>query len=110
MRARGSEVVSLSLLFLLLSLTAAQYQYYDEEDQVSSHSHSQPHNNFLKPHFDFNSNKFPFFKIPLHDILKLSKHHLDHPGLGEKNSQLIGTLIFNKQLYDSHCNHDVATK
>ena len=32
MRLSGSELLSLSLLFLLVSLAAAQY--YDEEDQV----------------------------------------------------------------------------
>ena len=34
MRLSGSELVSISLLFLLISVAAAQYQYYDDEDQV----------------------------------------------------------------------------
>ena len=38
MRLSGSELVSISLLFLLISVAAAQYQYYDDEDQVG-HGH-----------------------------------------------------------------------
>ena len=34
MRLSGSELVTISLLFLLVSLAAAQDQYYDDEDQV----------------------------------------------------------------------------
>ena len=34
MRLSGSELVTISLLFLLISVAAAQYQYYDDEDQV----------------------------------------------------------------------------
>ena len=36
MRLSGSELVTISLLFLLISLAAAQDQYYDDEDQVGS--------------------------------------------------------------------------
>ena len=36
MRLSGSELVTISLLFLLVSLAAAQDQYYDDEDQVGS--------------------------------------------------------------------------
>ena len=32
MRLSGSQLVTISLLFLLISVAAAQYQYYDDEE------------------------------------------------------------------------------
>ena len=48
MRLSGSEFVTISLLFLLISVAAAQYQYYDD-DEVSQGSQGSPGRKIKSP-------------------------------------------------------------